>query len=67
MKAAVIYGAKDVRVQEVPEPVVSSRQVKVQIAYAGICGSDLHAYHHGIGLPMDQPAQEQQGNHKFLR
>lgn len=47
MKKAVYYGIRDVRVEEVPEPVPGPGQVKVKIKYCGICGSDLHEYLHG--------------------
>lgn len=54
MKAAVIYGAKDIRVEQVQEPVVvSERKIKVKVEWAGICGSDLHIFSHG--LPMEEP------------
>jgi (R,R)-butanediol dehydrogenase/meso-butanediol dehydrogenase/diacetyl reductase len=52
MKAAVWYGAKDIRVEEREVPAVSSNQVKVKVAWAGICGSDLGAYH-GSGIPTE--------------
>ncbi|KXN81207.1 (R,R)-butanediol dehydrogenase [Leucoagaricus sp. SymC.cos] len=44
MKAARFYGVGDVRVEDIPEPVPKEGQVKVKIAWNGICGSDLHAY-----------------------
>lgn len=50
MKAAVIYGAKDVRIENIQEPAVTAGNVKVKVEWAGICGSDLHAYHHGMGV-----------------
>ena len=50
MKAAVLHNAKDLRVQEVNEPGVLSKQVKVKVEWAGICGSDLHAYLHGLSM-----------------
>jgi (R,R)-butanediol dehydrogenase/meso-butanediol dehydrogenase/diacetyl reductase len=55
MKAAVWYGAKDVRITNVPEPAVRSGTVKVKVEWTGICGSDLHAYHHGIGIQIGTP------------
>ncbi|MED1949503.1 2,3-butanediol dehydrogenase [Brevibacillus centrosporus] len=55
MKAAVWYGAKDVRVQEVVEPKATAGKVKIKTAWAGICGSDLHAYHHGVGVQVNGP------------
>ncbi|KAG5352462.1 hypothetical protein C0989_002172 [Termitomyces sp. Mn162] len=44
MKAARYYGPGDIRVEDIAEPVASNGQVKVKIAWNGICGSDLHAY-----------------------
>lgn len=55
MKAAVWYGAKDVRVEERELRAMNSNQVKIKVAWTGICGSDLHAYHHGIGVQLDTP------------
>lgn len=50
MKAAVWHHINDVRVEEVEEPKVSSGQLKVKVEWAGICGSDLHAYAHGLSM-----------------
>jgi (R,R)-butanediol dehydrogenase/meso-butanediol dehydrogenase/diacetyl reductase len=47
MKKAIYYGIRDVRVEEVPEPLPGPGEVKVKIKYCGICGSDLHEYLHG--------------------
>jgi len=47
MKKATLYGARDVRVEEVPDLRPGPGQVKVQVKYCGICGSDLHEYLHG--------------------
>jgi len=44
MKAAILYGPYDIRIQEMPEPKISSRDVLVKVSVCGICGSDLHAY-----------------------
>lgn len=50
MKAAVWHDIEDLRVEEIKEPEVSSGQVKVKVEWAGICGSDLHAYSAGLSL-----------------
>lgn len=50
MKAAVWHNIKDVRVEQVQEPEVLPGQVKLKVEWAGICGSDLHAYSHGLSL-----------------
>ncbi|HLR70383.1 MAG TPA: 2,3-butanediol dehydrogenase [Pseudogracilibacillus sp.] len=47
MKAAVWHGKKDIRVEEVKEKALKDNQVKVKVAWAGICGSDLHEYEEG--------------------
>ena len=44
MKAAVMVGSGKVEVQDVPEPKTKPEQIKVKIAYCGICGSELHAF-----------------------
>ncbi|OJT03695.1 (R,R)-butanediol dehydrogenase [Trametes pubescens] len=48
MKAIRYYGPKDLRLEDIPEPVVGPGQVKVKIAWCGICGTDLHMYQHSI-------------------
>lgn len=47
MKKAVYYGVGDVRVEDVPAPVPGPGQIKMDVKYCGICGSDLHEYLHG--------------------
>ena len=46
-RAAVLHGPGDVRVESrgVPEPGV--REVLVEVAAVGVCGSDIHYYEHG--------------------
>ncbi len=50
MKAALTYGPFDTRVEEVPEPTPGPGEVKVKIAYCGICGSDPEIYEGTFGL-----------------
>lgn len=55
MKAAVWYGKKDIRIEEVAEKPVKDNQVKVRVAWAGICGSDLHEYEEGpVFVPVEK-------------
>lgn len=55
MKAARWHAAKDLRVEEVDEPSPGPGQVKIKVAWTGICGSDLHEYLAGpIFIPVDQ-------------
>ena len=48
MKAAVFYGAKDFRVEDIAKPRIEPTDVLVRVKACGICGSDLHAYKEGI-------------------
>ncbi|GAA5910077.1 2,3-butanediol dehydrogenase [Sporobolomyces salmoneus] len=47
MLAAKLYGKGDLRVEEVAVPAVQKGEVKVKVAYLGICGSDLHEVYGG--------------------
>jgi L-idonate 5-dehydrogenase len=47
MRAVVIHAPKDLRIDNFPDPAPASGEVRVKIAAGGICGSDLHYYHHG--------------------
>ena len=44
MKAALIYGPRDLRVEEVEIPAIGSEDVLVRVKACGICGSDVHRY-----------------------
>jgi L-idonate 5-dehydrogenase len=47
MRAVVIHAPKDLRIDNFPDPAPGPGEVRVKIAAGGICGSDLHYYHHG--------------------
>ena len=47
MKAAVLYGAKDVRVEAVEMPELAEGMALLKVKQAGICGSDLHYFADG--------------------
>ena len=55
MKAAVWYGYKDVRIEEVPIPVPGEHQVLIRVDYAGICGTDRHEYVGPSFIPTLKP------------
>lgn len=44
MKAAVYYGSRDIRIEEIAVPEPGPGEVLIQVARNGICGSDLHTY-----------------------
>ena len=53
MKAAIWHGRRDLRVEDVQEPPAPpAGQVKVEIAWCGLCGTDLHEY---LGGPLYIP------------
>ncbi|GKU78012.1 (R,R)-butanediol dehydrogenase [Paenibacillus sp. L3-i20] len=55
MKAAVWYGKHDIRVENSEEPIIKPGKIKVKVAWTGICGSDLHAYHGAPVVQVDEP------------
>jgi (R,R)-butanediol dehydrogenase/meso-butanediol dehydrogenase/diacetyl reductase len=56
MKAARWHAAKDIRIEETEVPTPNDNQVKIEVKFAGICGSDLHEYTHGPQLiPYSEP------------
>ena len=44
MKTAMIYGPRDVRVEDVDVPQIEPEDVLVRVRASGICGSDVHRY-----------------------
>ena len=47
MKAAYLFGAKDIRIGEAPDAQPGAGELLLNVAAVGICGSDLHSYLHG--------------------
>ena len=45
MKALVYTGTQMLEIRDVNVPVVSGSQVLVDLAFCGICGLDMHAWH----------------------
>ncbi len=44
MKAARYYDRGQIEVEDIPEPEVEPGTIGVQVAWCGICGTDLHEY-----------------------
>ena len=47
MKAAVLHGAHDLRVEQVPVPAIGPQDVLVRVRACGVCASDVHYYETG--------------------
>lgn len=47
MKAARMYGARDIRIEEMPVPEPGPGEVLLRVKAVGICGSDLHYFKEG--------------------
>src|SRR5215207_6811257 len=50
-RAAVLYGHRDIRIEDRPTPVISSDEVLLRVRACTVCGSDLHYYDHGMKSP----------------
>ncbi|TDT32670.1 2,3-butanediol dehydrogenase [Naumannella halotolerans] len=44
MRAARYYDNSDIRIEDIPEPTAGPGEVLIDVAYCGICGTDLHEY-----------------------
>ena len=47
MKAALFYGVKDIRVEEVPVPEIGEEDLLIRVHSAAICGTDMRIYNYG--------------------
>ena len=47
MKAVVVHGAGDLRVDDLPDPTPAPDEVLVAMEWGGVCGSDLAYWRHG--------------------
>ncbi len=54
MRAARFHGPKDIRIEEIPAPALRPGAVALDVAWCGICGTDLHEYLEGpIFIPPE--------------
>ena len=52
MKAAVFYGPRDIRTEEVEKPEIQDNEILINVKACGICGSDLHMYKLNLYTPL---------------
>jgi threonine dehydrogenase-like Zn-dependent dehydrogenase len=48
MRAAVFYGPRNVKTEDVEMPEIKDNEILVKVKACGICGSDLHMYKLGL-------------------
>ena len=51
MQAAVLHGARDLRIESRPAPDPGPGDVVVEVSHCGVCGTDLHMVIEGWGRP----------------
>jgi len=47
LRAALLYGPRDLHIEERPEPIIGSGDMLLCVRAVGVCGSDVHTYLHG--------------------
>ena len=57
MRAVRYYGKEDVRIEDIEPQELKPGTVRINPAYVGVCGSDLHLYFDGpiSPAPVDGP------------
>ena len=49
MKAAVLKGPKDIRIEQIPVPEMKPGYMEIAVSTCGVCGSDVHMWKAGKG------------------
>jgi len=56
MLAARLYGKEDIRIEEIPMPVINEDEILLRVKAATICGTDLRMYKNGLdGVNENNP------------
>lgn len=56
MQAARFYGTKDLRVEQVELPPLKAGEVRVKVAFAGICGRSVYYRTSSVCFSADRRA-----------
>lgn len=62
MRAAVLHGPSDLRIEEQPVPEPGPTEVLVEVSHCGVCGTDLHFVIDGWGRPGSVGGHEWSGH-----
>lgn len=49
MKAAVLTGAQNIEIKELPVPKLDEGEIEIKVSACGVCGSDIHMWKAGKG------------------
>ena len=49
MKAAVLTGAQNIEIKELPVPELNEGEIEIKVSACGVCGSDIHMWKAGKG------------------
>jgi len=56
MRAALLYGREDLRIQDVPTPEINNNEVLLKVKSAFVCGTDVRMFRNGYkGISEDSP------------
>jgi len=56
MRAAVYYRREDIRIEEIDKDGVGAGEIRVDVGFCGIYGTDVHEYAHGpTTIPDGKP------------
>ena len=55
MKAAILYGKEDLRIEEIDTPKIGKDEALVKVEACGVCGTDARVYHQGIEKRWKSP------------
>ena len=47
MKAAVLTGAQNIEIKELPVPELKEGEIEIKVSACGVCGSDIHMWKAG--------------------